>query len=66
MMTPMASLEWEVEPSLGEEAEVEAVPLRPVRPRWLQRARATVLCTAYIPPLYRWATLVFMRRREYV
>jgi uncharacterized membrane protein YbhN (UPF0104 family) len=24
------------------------------------------ICTAYIPPIYGWVTLVFMRRREYV
>jgi uncharacterized membrane protein YbhN (UPF0104 family) len=24
------------------------------------------ICTAYIPPVYGWVTLVFMRRREYV
>ncbi len=24
------------------------------------------LCTAYLPPIWGWGTLVFMRRREYI
>jgi uncharacterized membrane protein YbhN (UPF0104 family) len=24
------------------------------------------ICTAYVPPIYGWATLAFMRRREYI
>jgi uncharacterized membrane protein YbhN (UPF0104 family) len=24
------------------------------------------ICAAYLPPVYGWVTLVFMRRREYV
>jgi glycosyltransferase 2 family protein len=46
-MTPMDSLERDVDPSVGEEpqpeVDVEGLPMAPVHRRWMQKARASVL-----------------------
>jgi hypothetical protein len=47
----------------------ELIAPAPAGIHWLITALAVFierLCTAYLPPIWGWATLVWLRRRDYV